>query len=220
VIAAGEDSFLNKAILSRPVVVGLGLISYALYLWHWPILSFLRIIAENEKELALPVLVIAMLSSVGLAWTTYLFVERPIRRSSNKAKSAAVLFAVTLAIGAFGIAIWANRGFEGRPGIAQKADAQFTGTTWQEFTNKDCLQRFPVPDTGQYSWWFCVVSAPAPPTVVVLGNSYANHLYTGLVQALPHQTVLSDLRTRIYRAFNDLAHTRLAEIALLWPPSL
>jgi peptidoglycan/LPS O-acetylase OafA/YrhL len=40
VIAAGSDSFLNKAILSQRSVVGLGLISYALYLWHWPILSF------------------------------------------------------------------------------------------------------------------------------------------------------------------------------------
>jgi hypothetical protein len=134
-----------------------------------------------------------MLGSVGLAWTTYLCVERPIRRGSNKAKTAAGLFAVILAIGAVGFAIWANRGFEGRPGIAQfeKAHAQFVGPLWQFSTNKDCLQRFPVPGGEQYHHWYCMVSSPAPPTVVVLGNSYANHLYPGLVQALPHQTVLS-----------------------------
>lgn len=143
VIAAGNDSFLNKAVLSQPAVVGLGLISYALYLWHWPILSFLRMIAE--KDLASPVLVIAMLVSVGLASATYLFVERPIRRGGNKAKIAAVLFAITLAIGVLGFAIYTNRGFEGRPGIAQleKARAQFVGPLWQYTSNKDCFQRFP-----------------------------------------------------------------------------
>jgi SGNH domain-containing protein len=154
-----------------------------------PLLS--RIIAENE--LAAPVTVTAVFVSVGLAWTTYVFAERPIRRCGNQTKIATVLFAITLAIGTLGFAIYANKGFEGRSSIAQleKARAVFVGRRWQYAKNENCLQRFPIEGTEQYLWWFCMESASAPPTVLLLGNSYANQLYPGLVQALPHQTVLS-----------------------------
>jgi peptidoglycan/LPS O-acetylase OafA/YrhL len=38
-IAAGPDAVVNRTILRNPVMVWIGLISYPLYLWHWPLLS-------------------------------------------------------------------------------------------------------------------------------------------------------------------------------------
>ena len=46
VIAAGADAWLNRTLLANKAAVFLGLISYPLYLWHWPILSFLTVNLE------------------------------------------------------------------------------------------------------------------------------------------------------------------------------
>ena len=49
VIAAGSKAFFNRALLMNPLAIWIGLISYPLYLWHWPILSFLRIVEGGER---------------------------------------------------------------------------------------------------------------------------------------------------------------------------
>jgi peptidoglycan/LPS O-acetylase OafA/YrhL len=42
-IFTGEDARLNRAVLGFPLFVNIGLLSYPLHLWHWPILTFTRI---------------------------------------------------------------------------------------------------------------------------------------------------------------------------------
>lgn len=44
IIAAGPQAWINRKILSHPIMVWFGLISFPLYLWHWPLLSFMRIV--------------------------------------------------------------------------------------------------------------------------------------------------------------------------------
>jgi peptidoglycan/LPS O-acetylase OafA/YrhL len=52
VIAAGPKAWLNRNILSNPVFVWIGLVSYPLYLWHWPLLCFPRIVYSSSTTLA------------------------------------------------------------------------------------------------------------------------------------------------------------------------
>ena len=73
----------------NPVAVWFGLISYPLYLWHWPILSFLQIIYGELPEI--DIRVCAVLLSILLAWLTYRFVERPIRFGSGRSGKTIVL---------------------------------------------------------------------------------------------------------------------------------
>ena len=64
-------------ILADPGVVFIGLISYPLYLWHWPILVFLRIAKDGEPSDVSKN--IAVLAAILLAWLTYQYIQKPIR---------------------------------------------------------------------------------------------------------------------------------------------
>lgn len=82
IIAAGPKAWFNRSILSSKIFVWFGLISFPLYLWHWPILSFGRILYADTPPLKYRIL--AVLLSVILAWFTMRFVERPFRSGAYK----------------------------------------------------------------------------------------------------------------------------------------
>jgi hypothetical protein len=95
----GEHTWLGRVPLSARPVVGLGLISYPLYLWHWPLLSLQ---AELDPQLSAGgrgrALVLALLLSVA----TYVGVEKPVRAFYRRAPRAVVatLLATLAAIAA------------------------------------------------------------------------------------------------------------------------
>lgn len=76
-IAAGQHSFFNRSVLASKPFIFIGLISYPLYLWHWPILSFLRFLFNETPSVLIRVL--AMAVAVLLSWVTYIWLDRPIR---------------------------------------------------------------------------------------------------------------------------------------------
>ena len=79
VISAGFANWISRFVLGNRLMVGVGLISYPLYLWHWPILVFAKIV---KGSLLTPTdRVAAIAASVALAFLTYRFVEYPIRHS-------------------------------------------------------------------------------------------------------------------------------------------
>jgi peptidoglycan/LPS O-acetylase OafA/YrhL len=93
VIAAGERAFLGRIALAQRPVVFLGLISYPLYLWHWPLLAFGALI---EGDPSLPWTLGLIVASGALAVGTYRFLEQPMRR--RPAAAVAVPLAGGLAI--------------------------------------------------------------------------------------------------------------------------
>ncbi|EHB6897692.1 acyltransferase family protein [Escherichia coli] len=101
-IKAGNNSFINKRILSAKPMVVLGLISYPLYLWHWPIMTFVRMSMPNTPSGV--IMLSAILASVVLAYLTYRFVEVPLRSGIVKTyltKVLSVLGGVLFFIGLF-----------------------------------------------------------------------------------------------------------------------
>ena len=83
ILFSNKNTFLAK-ILSTKFFVGTGLISYSLYLWHYPIFAFARI---NELDpgnilnfltLIIPIIILSIL--------TYFFIEKPSRNRETKFK--------------------------------------------------------------------------------------------------------------------------------------
>ena len=89
IISAGATAWLNRTVLSNRVLVWFGLISYPLYLWHWPLLSFAQIVENGSPPR--PVRLVAVVASIALAWTTYELVEKPLRFGRFKAAKAVAI---------------------------------------------------------------------------------------------------------------------------------
>ncbi|MCP9923478.1 acyltransferase, partial [Synechococcus lacustris] len=73
---ATSERFLPWRGLER-FLVACGLISYSLYLWHWPVLTFLRWTYGIDRFWLYS---LAIGLSFGLAWLAYVLVEQPVRR--------------------------------------------------------------------------------------------------------------------------------------------
>lgn len=83
VICAGKG--WTSKLLSLPVLVWLGAISYSLYLWHWPVLSFLRYYA-GSYQLDLTLSAVFVVATLVLSCCTYYFVEEVFRKKSTVAR--------------------------------------------------------------------------------------------------------------------------------------
>lgn len=88
IIMAGTEAWINKKILSNKVAVWFGLISYPLYLWHWPLLSYGRIFYDKTPPSGFRW--IAILLSILLAWLTVKYIEKPLRYSKKKTRSKVI----------------------------------------------------------------------------------------------------------------------------------
>jgi peptidoglycan/LPS O-acetylase OafA/YrhL len=102
IIAAGANSRANRILLAHPFAVGLGLISYPLYLWHWPLLVFGNIVGLVSPSFRAILVAVAVI----LAWGTYSQIERPLRRSSLR--SAGMLLAGMAALGCGGLLVYSG----------------------------------------------------------------------------------------------------------------
>lgn len=94
---AGTTANATSQLLRNRPLVAVGLISYSLYLWHWPIFAFLK---YRQVELTPAVALSAVALSFVLASLTWRFVENPIRRNASLGfrQTAVPLYAVPAAV--------------------------------------------------------------------------------------------------------------------------
>ena len=111
-IASGPHAWINNKLLATRGLVAIGLISYPLYLWHWPLLSFIGIVDGHTPSPGAATL--AILLSFALAWLTYLVIEKPLRFGKSAPIKAVALLVVMGAIGFAGYFTYAEGGFSSR----------------------------------------------------------------------------------------------------------
>ena len=159
IIFAGHNAWLNRVILSNRIAVWFGLISYPLYLWHWPLLSFLRICEEEKPSMTLRI--VAVLISMVLAWLTYEFVERSMRFPSLNRLKVISATTLILIIGYLGYCTYRQNGLPARKQI--------------EVFEKE---------RAKFSYSHTMSRNPKGAKLMLLGDSHADHLARGIMKEL------------------------------------
>jgi len=177
IISAGTEAWVNRVVLSNRVLVWFGLISFPLYLWHWPLLSFARIVKSETPSPELRI--VAVLISILLAWLTYRLIEKPLRFGKRRKEKTIALLVLMLVVGCMGYSCYKQDGLGSRfPKMVQEL-AHFgvidPTIAWRVGT---CHLR---PKDDYTFFKACEPQAKKGNKISLLlwGDSHAAHLYTG-----------------------------------------
>jgi peptidoglycan/LPS O-acetylase OafA/YrhL len=172
ILSTNKATFIYK-ILSLPLFVGIGLISYSFYLWHQPIFAFSRHLSMHDlSNLEKHFLILISLIMAYISWR---FVEKPFREKNKiNAKTIFTLsFIGIIFISSIGLFLHISNGFDTRlpenlKNYSKTHDScYFDGFSTEFLTNSDltdCLRK--------------------PKTIVLVGDSHARSLSYGLHQKL------------------------------------
>ncbi|KAA1188809.1 acyltransferase [Pseudohalioglobus sediminis] len=170
-IFAGTDNPINRFLGWAPLVF-VGKISFPLYLWHWPLLTFARLMESGEPSAALRVAIV--IASVFLAWLSYRLVETPLRYHPARGVPAMLLTGLLLT-GAAGAVILQG---DGVPSRTAGMDQAFTALYWKEIglhRRDDCSDTLSVPGR--------CLSDGKPPAIAVIGDSHSTNTFFALQHA-------------------------------------
>jgi len=175
----GEPSFVARALGLRPVVA-IGLISYSLYLVHWPIIVFTRYALLRDLqgwEIAG-----AVSASFVLAYLSYRFVETPFRkprRPITRRRLFAGTAAVLAGIGALGlVGVWSHGAHFLHPGFTASAQAETAGGPDLWLTDRCFLED---QDAAAWAGDQCVRTHGASGNALLWGDSFAAQYIPGLI---------------------------------------
>lgn len=96
-VLAGPQAWVNRRLLAHPAMVYVGKISYPLYLWHWPLLVFARLLGDGQWSSSHRNL--AVVGSVAMAVLTHHAVERPLAKVARRNVLALVLAVLMAVVG-------------------------------------------------------------------------------------------------------------------------
>jgi peptidoglycan/LPS O-acetylase OafA/YrhL len=162
--------------LSWRPAVWVGKISYPLYLWHWPLLSFANMEAGGTPTLAVRAGLLAI--SVLLSWGTVALIEKPIRQSPPHWLKVVVPCLLMLAVGATGWALRHKNIVATRTIHSQWDLSSASRGAGREFVTETCG----VDPASRKVFNFCYSDRRTTPQYAVWGDSKAEALYWGLVR--------------------------------------
>ncbi len=186
IIYAGQHSWLNRHILANKLVVLVGLISYPLYLWHWPLLSFARIIEPEPLSTSLRIALVAI--SFILATLTYILIEKPIRFGTSQRFWTIVLVITMFFVAILGI-LAHQRELTSRLGVSVQEVKK-----WEEQLpsfEENCAELFPEWNNARDTFK-CVLLEKGKPEITVIGDSHSRRIHYGISHYIgsEHNTAL------------------------------
>ena len=189
-VIASPGAPLSRLLLGNRAAQIVGQISYPLYLWHWPLLSFAHVRLGDDLPawLVIGLMALAFL----LAYLTWRALERPIAKAYSRRPlaTAAPLLATLALAGVIGSVTRQNNGFPQRfpPEIVTVMNFQDAGArgphmmcTEQSVQKHVGLDEARANARAFFAEHNCAkIENPDRPTIVVVGDSHALHLLGGL----------------------------------------
>jgi len=178
ILAGGQGSSLVTRFLSWRPLVFVGLISYSLYLWHWPILSFLRV-RFSHVDLPPEIAAGAITASFGIAVLSWKYIEMPFRRRPPKGPRAVTVVGVTggamAALVVISMVIWWRAGLPER--IPAEVRMAYAAARDNNPAQSQCFNKWPesglcsFPDHN---------GEDRRPAVLLWGDSHADAIMPGV----------------------------------------
>jgi peptidoglycan/LPS O-acetylase OafA/YrhL len=191
ILAAGQRAWINRLVFSNKSAVATGLISYPLYLWHWPLLSYVYILQGDQSGtwswffIRLGCVLLAAI----LAFFTYRLVERPIRfgPKGKTFKTLALIF-LAVCVGCAGFGVHLKDGLPNRE-INKSRRIAFSHSPnpyVDEAGITYALRHVPAVPREYYDPKLSFIRGTIIPdnktTVVLLGDSHAYSAYQGIAK--------------------------------------
>ena len=183
IIAAGPQARINRIVLAHRFPVSVGLISYPLYLWHWPLLSYAYFATNGEPAPSTRFALMAL--AIFLAWLTYQYVEKisQLQFSNNRRGAVCGLLGMMLAVTFGSAAIWHSNGFAFRYPQFAAFDAFTASDRSMNWRRDKCLllPDSPEDSTEGFEKNNCDgILNNGKPLILLVGDSHAAALYPGL----------------------------------------
>lgn len=176
IYAHGDGSSWIKPLLASRPVVWIGKISFSLYLWHWPLLAYARLLnLEEPSPLTRGLLVLASIILAVLSWR---FIEQPFRKKTILAERKPLFRRYLQATLFSGIIFTAIYKLDGIPARFQGDNARYAEAAME-------LPGVPYTDLSSGKFPLLIPESDLPETpILVWGDSHADSLFAGIADLL------------------------------------
>lgn len=196
IIAAGPQTTVNRWVFANRGMVFIGLISYPLYLWHWPILSFLRILEARVPLVSIRIA--ALVLTLVLAWLTYRYFERPLRFGRAARAKALALLLVGMLFGVVGFVIYLADGIPIR--IVEQRFGKVQQMVGHKAYHEEVAKYSQCNLPGALGQKACLQTGSEQQklTMAIVGDSHAADLFLGLTTHLERNDNLAYFQVVCY----------------------
>ena len=228
-------TFVSSLLSVSPLRLA-GLVSYSLYLWHWPIIVFWRDITGGRPGIEAKVALFSI--AVGIAVLSWRFVEQPMRQPRSLATrhpwaffSGAAFFAVAFLAVAAIYQGWPGRFTPEQVRLASYLDYKDADT----YRRGSCFIDSHIQSASDFDSATCLKADAARPNVLIIGDSHAAHLWRAMADTYPKYNFLQatasgckptlgsrgerpclDLMAQIMTGFLPAAHPDAVILAARW----
>ena len=168
ILFTNRTTFLYT-LLSNKIMVGIGLISYSAYLWHFPLIALSKYRSLNT--LSLSNILILIVCTFGLAYLTWKYIETPTRCRKKFSRRRIVQLSI------FGSITFMLLGYYGYQSNGIGNRGEFNKIYKIQNTKSKCQK-----NTGTNAKYnnLCVRGNSDEPTFAIIGDSHARRLFNQL----------------------------------------
>lgn len=195
ILFAVEGTVLHR-ILANPVLVGTGLISYSLYLWHQPLFALARVYSASKPGIGIFAALIAL--AFALAYLTWRFVETPFRDKTAVSSRTVAAFSVLGSLGFVLCGLYLNATY---------------GMAWRAFDPQTRIQDMDkrIYNERAFRYKKDAFSSSGKVKLLIVGNSFGRDFVNMTLETFDVRNLeilyRDDLSRCIFPYRNDMART-------------